>query len=216
MSRKKDAEVGCAILAGIAAVILMAICWMLENQPILCVILLVIPVLIYVCNKYTAEKQRHQKLAVFKSKVEQAILKWQDWQNKGLPIIQNADLRLDEGEILIYEAPYLLKVGAGRQVHTGVLYITNKRFLFLADTTTKDISFKRVLAVTAGQTVLHVVPNGRDKMLHLTPQIGEELGQRLQVADAYAVWFLQNRGKYEMMEEEVFKILGVKKEGAAS
>lgn len=212
MGRRKKEDFGCLVFIVILGIVLMPFVWLAENCPTLLVFLLVLPFVIYFIRKIVAAKKRAQKLQQYKHQVEQCIAKWQEWEKNGVPSVQNDSLTLDKNETLLYAEPYLLKVGAGNRLHKGMLYLTNSRLLFLADTTVKEILYEKILALNISQNALHIIQGGKEKMLHITPRTADERDWRLKLADAYAVWFLLNRGPYEALEGNVFRILGVRKE----
>lgn len=183
----------------------------ISNHPTFCIVIVGIVIGIIILIKVTKRVKRLNAERQFQQQVDFHINKWKVWEQNGIPSIYNKELALDGTETLLYSFPYLLKVGAGNRVHSGTLYLTNARMLFMSDTTVKDVSYDNILSVNGTYTILHITPKKKEKMLHLAPKTDQEDVLRLQLADTYAVWFLLNRGRYVDMEQNIFTILGIRK-----
>lgn len=177
-----------------------------------CIIVIPIALAIFVSSKTAARKRKQQqeREAKYKAEVFAALKKWKEWGQNGLPSITDEEMDFD-GEILLLKASYVWRVGASRQTHRGTLYATNTRFLLLADTSTKSISYENILMLTGNHEGLTILPKKKDKPIKIEPATDYEPKQRLIVADTYATWFLLNRGNFDKLELKACEILGVKK-----
>lgn len=210
MARKKDG-IGCLLLLGLLVLAITSILTFISNHPTFCIVIVGTVIGIIILIKVAKRTKRLNAERQFQQQVDFHINKWKVWEQNGIPSIYNKELALDGTETLLYSFPYLLKVGAGNRVHSGTLYLTNARMLFMSDTTVKDVSYDNILSVNGTDTILHITPKKKEKMLHLTPKTNQEDVLRLQLADTYAVWFLLNRGRYADMEQNIFTILGIKR-----
>lgn len=210
MARKKN-EIGCLLLLGLLVFAITSILTFISNHPTFCIVIVGIVIGIIILIKVVKRAKRLNAERQFQQQVDFHINKWKVWEQNGIPSICNKELALDGTETLLYSFPYLLKVGAGNRVHSGTLYLTNARMLFMSDTTVKDVSYDNILSVNGTYTILHITPKKKEKMLHLAPKTDQEDVLRLQLADTYAVWFLLNRGRYVDMEQNIFTILGIRK-----
>lgn len=212
MSRKKD-EAGCILaILGLCVIIIGSILTFIAENPTLCIIIAGIIFAIIILIQMAKKAKRVKAEKKFQQAVAARVAKWKEWEQNGVPSIQNKDLALDDTETLLYSFPYLLKVGAGNKVHRGTLYLTNARLLFMADTTVKDVAFDNILSVNGTHEILHITPKKKEKMLHLAPRTNRPDVLRFQLADTYAIWFLLNRGRYLDMEQRILTILGVEKQ----
>lgn len=211
MARKKD-EAGCfLVLLGAVVFGIAYILTFVTEHPIFCLVIVGIVIGVIILIQVAKRAKRLNAERQFQQQVDFHINKWKVWEQNGIPSIYNKELALDDTETLLYSFPYLLKVGAGNRVHSGTLYLTNARMLFMSETTVKDVSYDNILSVNGTHAILHITPKKKEKMLHLAPKTDQEDVLRLQLADTYAVWFLLNRGCYADMEQNIFTILGVKK-----
>lgn len=212
MARRKKDDVGALVLLGIGAAIISGTLTLIKEHSILCLSIIGIIVVIIILVQITKKAKRVKAEKKFQQAVAASVDKWKEWEQNGVPSIQNKDLALDDTETLLYSFPYLLKVGAGNKVHRGTLYLTNARLLFMSDTTVKDVAFDNILSVNGTHEILHITPKKKKKMLHLAPRTNRPDILRFQLADTYAIWFLLNRGRYLDMEQRILTILGVEKQ----
>lgn len=208
----KTDPIGCVVLLLLGFIAIVVLLTFSINHPLssLWITLAIIGFIILILVKRKAKQRKKEQ--EFLQAVASQMEKWQDWEQNGVPSISNKDLLLKETETLLYSFPYTLKVGASYRLHRGVLHITNSRFLFMSDTTLKDVAFDNVLSVNATHEILCITSRKKGLLLNLTPNTDKPDVMRLQLADAYAIWFLLNRGKYADMEQRVLTILGVKKQ----
>lgn len=212
MARKKD-EVGCLLLLlGLGFIAIVRVLTFFIEKPILSVAIIgaIIGIILLISVLKKAKQKKQEKR--FQQTVAAYVEKWKDWEQNGVPSIQNKDLVLDDTETLLYSFPYLLKVGAGNKVHRGTLHLTNARLLFMSDTTVKDVAFDNILSVNGTHEILHITPKKKEKVLTLAPRTNKPDVLRFQLADTFAIWFLLNRGKYLDMEQRLMTILGVEKQ----